>query len=58
MDHSVHGWDIRQGTGRAHGLGGDTADMLVPFMFGVWQATVTASQDPEALVTGIRGLGP
>jgi hypothetical protein len=57
MDHSVHGWDIRQGTGRAHGLGGDTADMLVPFMFGVWQATVTASQDPEALVTGIRVSG-
>ena len=20
MDYSVHGWDIRQGTGRAHGL--------------------------------------
>jgi uncharacterized protein (TIGR03083 family) len=57
MDYSVHGWDIRQGMGRAHGLGGDTADMLVPFMFGVWQATVTASPDPEALVIGIRVSG-
>jgi uncharacterized protein (TIGR03083 family) len=57
MNYSVHGWDIRQGAGQAHGLGGDTADMLVPFMFGVWQATVAASQDPEALAIGIRVSG-
>ena len=57
MDYSVHGWDIRQGTGRAHGLGGDTADMLVPFMFIVWQATSQAQTDDEALAVGIRVSG-
>jgi hypothetical protein len=52
MDYSVHGWDIRQGTGRAHGLAGDTADLLVPFMFILWQATTegrpTAKRSPSA----------
>jgi uncharacterized protein (TIGR03083 family) len=60
MDYSVHGWDIREGAGQAHGLGGDTADLLVPFMFGVWQATVRPPADtrnPEALVIGIRVSG-
>jgi hypothetical protein len=38
----VHGWDIRQGTGRAHGLSGETADLLAPFMFILWQATTDA----------------
>ena len=33
MDYGVHSWDIREGTGRAHGLHGDAADLLVPFMF-------------------------
>ena len=40
MDYGVHSWDIRQGTGRAHGLPGDAADLLVPFMFAIWQGTV------------------
>ncbi len=62
----MHGWDIRQGTGQAHALGGDTADLLVPFVFGVWQATVRPPADPgdtadaenpEALVIGIRVSG-
>jgi uncharacterized protein (TIGR03083 family) len=57
MDYSVHGWDIRQGTGRAHGIGGDTADMLVPFMFIVWQATTEAQAGDEALAVGIRVSG-
>ena len=52
MDYSVHGWDIRQGTGRAHGLAGDTADLLVPFMFILWQATTegrpTVRRSPSA----------
>ncbi|HEY2958180.1 MAG TPA: maleylpyruvate isomerase family mycothiol-dependent enzyme [Actinomycetota bacterium] len=43
MDYGVHSWDIRQGTGRAHGLRGDAADMLVPFMFVLWQATADTS---------------
>ena len=37
MDYGVHGWDIRQGTGRAHALNGDTADLLAPMMFILWQ---------------------
>jgi uncharacterized protein (TIGR03083 family) len=57
MDYSVHGWDIRQGTGRAHGLAGDTADLLVPFMFTLWQATTQAPADSEALAIGIRVSG-
>lgn len=57
MDYSVHGWDIRQGTGRAHGLVGDTADMLVPFMFILWQATTQAQADGEALAVGVRVSG-
>ena len=57
MDYGVHGWDIRQGTGRAHGLGGDTADLLVPFMFILWQATTEPPADGEALAVGIRVSG-
>lgn len=52
MDYAVHSWDIRQGTGRGHGLTGDTADLLTPFMFVVWQSTVTPSGEPFEL--GIR----
>ena len=25
MDYGVHSWDVRQGTGRAHGLAGEAA---------------------------------
>ena len=57
MDYGVHSWDIRQGTGRAHGLAGDTADMLVPFMFILWQATTQAQAGSEALAVGIRVSG-
>jgi uncharacterized protein (TIGR03083 family) len=42
MDYGVHTWDVRQGTGRAHGLPGDVADLLTPFMFVLWQYTVAA----------------
>jgi len=52
MDYGVHSWDVRQGTGRAHGLSGDAADLLVPFMFVLWKYT-TAS-DPEPCELGIR----
>ncbi|TWD83138.1 uncharacterized protein (TIGR03083 family) [Kribbella amoyensis] len=51
MDYGVHSWDVRQGTGRAHGLAGDAADLLVPFMFVLWQAT-TGNLEPCEL--GIR----
>jgi len=54
MDYGVHSWDIRDGTGRAHGLGGPAADLLVPFMFVLWQATTTVGPDTEPCDVGIR----
>jgi uncharacterized protein (TIGR03083 family) len=53
MDYGVHSWDVRQGTGRAHGLTGDVADLLTPFMFVLWKYTVT-SADVEPCEVGIR----
>jgi uncharacterized protein (TIGR03083 family) len=44
MDYGVHSWDVRQGTGRAHGLSGEAADLLTPFMFVLWKYTVAAEQ--------------
>jgi uncharacterized protein (TIGR03083 family) len=57
MDYGVHSWDIRQGTGRAHGLPGDTADLLVPFMFAIWQGTVRTEAVTESGQIGIRVTG-
>jgi uncharacterized protein (TIGR03083 family) len=57
MDYGVHGWDIRQGSGRAHGLDGDVADLLVPFMFVLWQATADTSAEPGPLELGISVSG-
>jgi uncharacterized protein (TIGR03083 family) len=55
MDYGVHSWDIRQGTGRAHGLHSDTADLLVPFMFILWQATArVVPSDTEPTEIGIQ----
>jgi uncharacterized protein (TIGR03083 family) len=53
MDYGVHGWDLREGTGRGHGLTGEVADLLTPFMFVVWQYTVTATE-VEPCEIGIR----
>jgi uncharacterized protein (TIGR03083 family) len=52
MDYGVHSWDVRQGTGRAHGLSGDAADLLVPFMFVLWKYTTAG--DPEPCTIGVR----
>jgi uncharacterized protein (TIGR03083 family) len=57
MDYGVHSWDIRQGFGRAHGLSGDVADLLVPFMFILWSATGNAAADAEPCEIGIRVSG-
>ena len=54
MDYAVHAWDIRQGTGLAHGLDGDAADLLVPFMFVLWQSTIRSDAD----LTPFEGRGP
>jgi uncharacterized protein (TIGR03083 family) len=53
MDYGVHSWDIREGTGRAHGLAGEVGDLLTPFMFVLWKYTVAPS-DPEPCELGIR----
>ena len=53
MDYGVHSWDVRQGTGRAHALDGEAADLLVPFMFVLWKYTVGVS-DPVPCEIGIR----
>ena len=57
MDYGVHGWDIRQGSGRAHGLLGDTADLLTPLVFILWQATTDVPSDLDAYAVGIRVSG-
>jgi uncharacterized protein (TIGR03083 family) len=54
MDYGVHSWDIRQGTGKAHGLPGDTADLLVPFMFAIWQGTIKPGAVTQPFTIGIR----
>ena len=54
MDYGVHSWDIRQGTGRAHGLSGEAADLLVPFMFVLWQYTTQPRSPDEPCELGIR----
>jgi uncharacterized protein (TIGR03083 family) len=55
VDYAVHGWDIREGTGRAHALDADAADLLVPFCFIVWQSTAECS-DLEPFSIGVRLL--
>lgn len=54
MDYGVHTWDIEQGTGRAHGISGEAADLLVPFMFIIWQYTVKPDADMSPFTIGIR----
>jgi uncharacterized protein (TIGR03083 family) len=53
VDYSVHSWDIREGTGRGHGLAGDAADLLVPLCFILWQYTCDLS-GVEPFAVGIR----
>jgi len=53
MDYGVHSWDVREGTGRAHGLDGEAADLLTPFMFVLWKYT-TASPGAEPFQLGVR----
>ncbi len=54
MDYAVHSWDIREGQGQAHILAGDAADLLVPFMFVLWQNTIRPDADRTPYEIGIR----
>ena len=56
VDYTVHSWDIRQGTGQAHAMDGDAADLLVPFCFIVWQSTADCT-DVEPFSLGVRLTG-
>jgi uncharacterized protein (TIGR03083 family) len=57
MDYGVHSWDIRQGTSKAHGISGDTGDLLAPFMFILWQSTtdVPAGTTPYEIGVTVSG---
>jgi uncharacterized protein (TIGR03083 family) len=57
MDYGVHTWDIKQGTGSAHGISGDAADLLVPFMFIIWQSTIKPTADLTPFTIGVRVTG-
>ena len=57
MDYGVHSWDIREGAGRAHALSADAADLLVPFMFIIWQNTIKEGADKSPFTVGITVTG-
>lgn len=57
MDYGVHSWDIREGQGRVHALAGEAADLLVPFMFAIWQGTIRTETVTEPFTVGIRVCG-
>jgi uncharacterized protein (TIGR03083 family) len=54
IDYGIHSWDIREGAGRTHALSGEVADLLVPFMFVVWQSTAAPPADITPSEIGIR----
>jgi uncharacterized protein (TIGR03083 family) len=53
----VHGWDVRQGVGAPHVIGGDAADLLVPFVFLFWQATADTAAVDAPYSIGFRTTG-
>ena len=55
--YAVHGWDVRQGLGAAHAIDADAADLLVPFMFLLWQATANTSGVETPYTIGVRTTG-
>ena len=57
-DYGVHNWDVREGLGRRRGLSGDTADLLSPIMFILWQATADTDSLSQPVNLGVRLSGP
>jgi uncharacterized protein (TIGR03083 family) len=55
--YTVHGWDVRQGLGAPHGLSGDAADLLVPFVYLLWWATADTAAIDVPYAIGIRTGG-
>ncbi|MGH9041023.1 MAG: maleylpyruvate isomerase N-terminal domain-containing protein [Acidimicrobiia bacterium] len=54
VDYGIHSWDIREHRGEAHGLAGDTADMLAPLGLIVWQITADTDNLAEPFAVGIN----
>jgi uncharacterized protein (TIGR03083 family) len=54
VDYTVHGWDIPQGTQRGHAMRGDSADLLVPLCFVLWQSTAVVPPDTSPYSLGVR----
>jgi uncharacterized protein (TIGR03083 family) len=57
MDYGVHSWDIRETSGRGHALSGEAADLLVPFMFAIWQGTARTETVTDPFTIGVRVTG-
>lgn len=57
VDYAVHGWDIREGMDNAHALSGDAADLLVPVIFVLWQATADVGAVDRSYTVGVRTSG-
>jgi uncharacterized protein (TIGR03083 family) len=57
VDYAVHNWDIREGMGKPHAMAGDSADLLAPLMFILWQATADTSAVQHPYSIGIRTTG-
>jgi uncharacterized protein (TIGR03083 family) len=58
MDYGVHGWDVREGLGMPHYFSADAADLLVPLMFVLWQATTDTSRlEGDDLDVAVRVSG-
>ena len=57
-DYALHAWDIREGQRLAHALSADTADLLVPFMPGLWQMTTDPTRVGDTPIeVGVRVTG-
>jgi uncharacterized protein (TIGR03083 family) len=54
VDYAVHSWDIREGIGAPHALAADSADMLVPLAFVLWQSTPSIPDGAEPFQIGVR----
>ncbi len=55
--YAVHGWDVRHGLGAPHAIDGDSADLLVPFVFLLWRATANTSDVATPYAIGVRTTG-
>ncbi len=58
IDHVVHTWDIREGVGRPHAIAAGAADLIVPVIFILWQATADTSGVGTPFSIGVRTSGP